>query len=161
MTKGVISPWATPKGESAKEQTERLIDESSEGAPKREITFDGRAFQLVVSFFSFDRDQPRLASYAHDALGRAISAALKVGGTLKGEFERQSIYTDESRVLAPKVTVRLGGLTLYVKASSFDSKMAQLMAMDRIALALADARNESKEVRRVIEEHDVVIARKA
>ena len=64
-------------------------------------------------------------------------------------------------MLAAKVTVSLGPVSLYVKASSFDPKMAQLMAMDRIALSLADARNTSKKVRKVIDEHDIIVARKA
>ena len=161
MSKGVISPWAAPEKESATDRAERMIEESPEGAPRREVTFDGRAFQLVVAFFSFDRDSTRLSGYAHDALGRAIVAAFKVDEVLLKEFSRQSIFTDEGKVLAAKVTVRLGPVSLYVKASSFDPKMAQLMAMDRIALSLADARNMSKKVRKVIDEHDIIVARKA
>ena len=160
MTKGVLSPWEKAPQATPKELTERLIEETPEGAPRREVTFDGRAFQLIVAFFSFDRDAKRLTGYAHDALGRALAAALKVDDALREEFQRQSIFTEEARVLAAKVTVRLGPVTLYVKASSFEPQMAQLMAMDRIALALADARNASKKVRKVIDEHDVVVARK-
>lgn len=161
MTKGVLSPWQTPKKETSEEKAERMIEESPEGAPRREITFDGRAFQITVAFFSFDKDQKRLASYAHDALGRALSSALVADGTLAKELTRQSIFTDEKKVLAAKVTIRLGPVTLFAKASSFDAKMAQLMAMDRLALAIVDSRNASAKVRKTMEDHDVVIARKA
>lgn len=161
MTKGVFSPWAAVERESAKETAERTIEESVEGAPRREITFDGRAFQIVVAFFSFDKDANRLSGYAHDALGRGVEATLKVDDALRSEFTRQSIFTDPAKVMAAKVTVQLGLVTLYVKASSFDPKMAQLMAVDRIALAISDARGRSPKVRKSFEEHDIVVARKA
>jgi hypothetical protein len=155
-----MSPWTAPPKESPAEQAERLIDETENGAPRREITFDGRAFQLIVAFFSFDQDSRRVSGYAHDALGRAVVAALVADGALRREMDRQSIYTEEERVMAPKVTVRLGPITLFVKASSFDPKTAQLMAMDRIALALVDSRGASAKVRKLLDEHDIVIARK-
>lgn len=161
MNKGVMSPWAAAPKETAQDKAEQIIENSPEGAPRREISFDGRAFQIVVAFFSFDRDSKRLNSYAHDALGRAIASALKADPAMLQELKRQSIFLDESHLLAPKVTVRLGPITLYVKASSFDSKMAQIMSMDRIALALADASGISAKVRRTLEDHDVLIARKA
>ena len=161
MTKGVLSPWAAPGRESEQEKAERIIEDSVEGAPRREITFDGRAYQIVVPFFSFEKDPKRLSAYAHDALGRAVQATLKSDGTLRDELARQSIYEDASKVLAAKVTVTLGPLVLYVKASSFEPKMAQLMAMDRIALALSDARGLSIKVRKSLEDHGIVVARKA
>lgn len=161
MTKGVLSPWAAPERESETARAERIIEDSVEGAPRREITFDGRAYQIVVPFFSFEKNAGKLSVYAHDALGRAIQSALKVDSVLKEELARQSIYQDESRVLAAKVTVTLGPLILYVKASSFEPKMAQLMAMDRIALALSDARGISAKVRKCLDDHGILVARKA
>jgi hypothetical protein len=161
MTKGVLSPWEATKKESPADTAERMIEESPEGAPRREITFDGRAFQITVAFFSFDKDMKRMSSYAHDALGRALASALAVDSVLAREMARQSIFMDETKVLAAKVTIRLGPVTLFVKASSFDPKMAQLMAMDRIALAMVDSRNASVKVKKAMDDHDVVIARKA
>lgn len=161
MTKGVLSPWAAPERESEKDRAERIIEDSVEGAPRREITFDGRAYQIVVPFFSFEKDPKRLSVYAHDALGRALQLALKVDTVLRQELARQSIYEDEAKVLAAKVTVTLGPLTLYAKASSFEPKMAQLMAMDRIALSLSDSRGISLKVRKCLEDHGIVVARKA
>lgn len=161
MTKGVMSPWAATPKETAQDRAEQIIENSPEGAPRREVSFDGRSFQLVVAFFSFERDDKKLSAYAHDALGRAVASALKADPAMLQEFKRQSIFLDESHLLAPKVTVRLGPVTLYVKASSFDPKMAQLMAMDRIALAMADARGLSPKIRKTFDDHDVLVARKA
>jgi hypothetical protein len=160
VSKGVISPWATPKKETAEERLDRIQEESPEGIPQRQITFNGRAFQITVSFFSMDTDQARLSGYAHDALGRVITAALQVDDTLSVEFKRQSITRDPSTMLVPKVKVELGELALYVKASSFDAAMARLMALDRIALALSDACGASRKVRKVMTDHEVVVARK-
>lgn len=161
MTKGVLSPWAKPEHDTAVDRAERIAEESVEGVPRREMTFDGRAFQVTVAFFSLERDGAKLSKYAQDALGRAIDATLKVDKALLGEFARQSIVLDAQKLLAPKVTVTLGALTLYVKASSFDEKMAKLMAIDRIALALLDAKSQSAKVRKSLEDHDVLIARKS
>lgn len=161
MAKGVMSPWATAPKETAQDKAEQIIENSPEGAPRREISFDGRAFQIVVAFFSFERDAKKLNSYAHDALGRAVASALKADPAMLQELKRQSIFLDESHLLAPKVTVRLGPVTLYVKASSFDPKMAQLMAMDRVALAISDACGLSVKIRKTLADHDVLIARKA
>ena len=86
---------------------------------------------------------------------------MKVDSVLRQELARQSIYEDEAKVLAAKVTMTLGVLTLYAKASSFEPKMAQLMAMDRIALAISDARGLSLKVRKSLEDHGIVVARKA
>jgi hypothetical protein len=158
--KGIVNPWIKPQGETPQQAAERAIEEAPEGAPKRDITFDGRAFHLRVSFYSFEKNQDRLSAFAHDALGRAISDALKVDGVLLSELKHQSIFLDEKQVLAAKVTVRLGPVTLYVKASSFDPKTAQIMAMDRIGLALANARNASAKVRKCFDEHELIIARK-
>ena len=161
MTKGVMSPWAMKSGETPQEKAERVLEEVHEGMPRREMTFDGRAFQIVVAFFSLDREPEKLSTYAHDALGRVIQSALTVDKTLSQEFERQSITLDSNKMLSPKVTVPLGPITLYVKASSFEPKMAKLMAIDRIALALSDAKGRSAKIKTCLEDHDAAVVRKA
>ena len=161
MSKGIFSPWSTPVVETPKEKTERLIEESPEGAPRRTVTFDGRAFQIVVGLFSFDKDSRNLSNYAHDALGRAVTAVLKIDNALIDEFKRQSIFLDKANLLDPKVEIKLGSVTLYVKASSFDPKMATLMAFDRIALSLTNVSNNHKNIRTCLADHDIQLARKA
>jgi hypothetical protein len=50
VTKGVLSPWAKPEHDTAVDRAERIAEESVEGVPRREMTFDGRAFQVTVAF---------------------------------------------------------------------------------------------------------------
>ena len=159
MSKGVDSPW-TKRREDPLEKAERTIEESLEGAPRREITFDGRAFQIVVAFFSLERDQKLLSGYAHDALGRAVKHLLTCDGSFLDDLNVQSIYLDHTKVMGPKVTMTLGPVTLYAKASSFKPAMAQLMALDRLALAISDAKGRSKKIKDALKDCDVVVARK-
>jgi hypothetical protein len=103
----------------------------------------------------------RIPTAKHDAAGLARFSRLA-----RLRFEHSG-----PRALSPAVllvedvadapTVTLGPLVLYAKASSFEPKMAQLMAMDRIALSLSDARGISLKVRKCLEDHGIVVARKA
>ena len=163
MSRGILSPWAktTPTNTAQARAEAQLENGDGRDLPYREVTFDGRSLQIIVGFYTFDKDAPRLQAYAHDALGRAITHALGVDAELRRQLELQSVATDAAKMLAPKVTLTLGALVLYVKASSFDPKLARLMATDRLALSLADARNASKKVAQSLVDHSVTIASKA
>ena len=161
--KGVFSPWGMNKKESVQEKVQRAFAEDPSSIPTKTMTFDGRAFQIITAFRTYDKEPELLTSYAKDALGRAIDEALKKSPALKKELSLQSIYLegDPAKDLHPTVTLLLGPLTLWVKASSFDPKMASLMAHDRLALAVVDASNLSKPIRDIFAEHNIIIARKA
>jgi hypothetical protein len=161
--KGVFSPWGINKKETIQEKVQRAFADDPSNIPTKVMTFDGRAFQIIVSFRSYDKDPDLLTSYAKDALGRALQDVIKKSPTFKKGLTTQSIYLEgaSEKELHPMVTLALGPLTLWVKASSFDPKMASLMAHDRLALAAVEAINQSKIVRDIFTEHNVIIARKA
>lgn len=157
MKKGVLSPWEKKPEPTA---IEKVIANSDE-VPKREIRFKGRAFHIYVRFYTADTDAEALTSYAKDALGTAISEILKIGTSTLEALQRQSIELDARKALWPKVTVNLGPVTLYVKASSYEPAMAELMAIDRIALALSNAKAENQKIRQHLDDRDIFITRSA
>lgn len=161
--KGVFSPWGMNKKESVQEKVQRAFAEDPSKIPTKTMTFDGRAFQIITAFRTYDTDPELLTSYAKDALGRAIQEALKKNPALKKEMAIQSLYleNDSAKELHPTVTLSLGPMSVWAKASSFDPKMASLMAHDRLALAIVDASNVSKPVRDIFAEHNIIVARKA
>lgn len=137
--KGVISPWGLRKEEAPLTVEEQLQPKVRQG--RTPVAIQGRQYHLLVTLpVSFRRDE--------SAGANATTAALHVLGELFGGADTKAFrallatqrlaLTDT--LLGPRVAFEFGPVTLYAAASSHDVKLAKALAVDRLALALTQAR---------------------
>jgi len=109
---------------------------------------------------SFKRDD--------DAVSNATTAAMHVLGefftranskAFDALLATQKLAFKEETILGPRVSFELGPVKLYAAASSHDVKLAQAMALDRLALALTQARLTIKDFSVLMTEHYLEIVR--
>lgn len=161
---GVHNPWGKPptKQQEANAKIDAILaNDPTRKPPRRSSIFEGRSFQIVVDFYSFELDPAQLTRYAADALGRAITAAREKARAVESNLSRQSVVFEEDKALWPKVSLKLGPTTLFARASSHDPKLAYMMAIDRVSLALMDAMLEAPALRAFFTNAGIIITRKA
>lgn len=163
--KGIISPWSKEAQPEVPEPTRRR-----EEAPSHEVTgavpgvtdvipvrFEGRNYVLMVRCVVPKRANPT-PELARAQLGLMLFALFGRVKTARKYLQAQSIDTEPP--LGPKVTLQLGSLTLYARASSMDEELALRMAVDRLAMALLECRGWNPDTKRVLDEYGVVAVKK-
>lgn len=157
--KGILSPWGLKREEPAFTVEDRLREKIRRG--RTPVAVQGRQYHLLVTLpVSFKRDD--------SAVGNATTAAMHVLGEffarantkeLVALLATQKLGFKEEAILGPRVSFELGPVKLYAAASSHDVKLAQAMALDRLALALTQARLTIKGFDKLMSEHYLEVVR--
>jgi hypothetical protein len=158
--KGIISPWSLTREEPAQTVEEQLREKMRPG--RTPVAIQGRQYHLLITLpISFKRDD--------SAVNNAKTAAMHVFGEFLSraatrEFiellAKQKLSLKEEAILGPRVIFELGPVKLYAAASSHDAKLAQAMAVDRLALVLTQARLTIPNFDKLMAEHYLDIVRK-
>lgn len=127
---------------------------------RRNVIFEGRGYNLHVTVKRPD------AEIGAETIARAIlgEAILHIAPPNRrevvfAELETQSLYRTPPP--GPQVTLALGDLTLYAAASSSDLALAQKMAVDRLAMALATLRTKLAGAKTSFDKYGVSVSRRA
>lgn len=157
--KGILSPWGLKRDEAPQTVEEQLRAKMRRG--RTPVAIQGRQYHLLVTLpVGFKRDDTAALS--------ATTAAMHVLGEFFGraatrEFHAllavQKLALKEEAIIGPRVAFELGPVKLYAAASSHDVKLAQAMALDRLALALTQARLTIKGFDKLMAEHYLEIVR--
>lgn len=153
--KGVISPWAKLKPEADLPVEEQLTGKAKRG--KTPVALQGRHYHILITL-------PVLLSKAEDADKGARHVFGEFFERAKSPsflevLRRQSISWREVDVLGPKVTYEFGPMRLYAAASSSDLSLALALGLDRLALALTEARVRLPDVAKLLKEHFLEVIR--
>lgn len=157
--RGILSPWGLKREEPALTVEESLREKVRRG--RTPVAVQGRQYHLLVILpVTFKRDD--------SAVGNATTAAMHVLGEffarattkeLTALLAVQKLAFKEEAIVGPRVSFELGPTKLYAAASSHDPKLAQAMALDRLALALTQARITIKGFDKLMAEHYLEIVR--
>jgi hypothetical protein len=157
--KGVISPWGLKRNEAPLTLEERLRPKVRHGHTP--VAIQGRQYHLLVRLpIGFKRDATA-TQHATDAATTVLGEFL-VRAASKPFFALlavQKLAFKEEQIIGPRVSFELGPVTLHAAASSHDVKLAQAMAVDRLALALTQARLTIKDFDKIMTEHYLEIVR--
>lgn len=153
--KGIVNPWAPKTPESEIPVAEQLASRAKKG--RTPVALQGRYYHVLVTL-------PVLLSKAEDAdraarhvVGEFLEKARSQ--KLLDILLRQKISWRESDVLGPKVTYDFGPVTLYAAASSSDLALAIALGLDRLALALTEARTRMPAIAELLKAHFLEVIR--
>lgn len=155
-SKGVLNPWVQPaKAQEAEPVAAQLSAKARAG--KTPVAFQGRLYTLLVTIPVLLKDSTDAEKAARHMLGELLThrALFDAMPTLR----RQNLSLKEQDILGPRVQMPFGPATLYAAASSSDLALAQAMALDRLALALTEARARVPAVGKVLQEHGLEVLR--
>lgn len=123
---------------------------------KQGVVFSGRGYNVHVQVKAPDAEIGA-EKIARAVLGAAIGEIWrKARVPVEEAFRTQNVF--KVAPLVPKVTFELGDLTLYASASSSDLALAQQMALDRVAMALASCRARVPGAKDVLDRYGVTVA---
>lgn len=157
---GVLSPWGLLR-EKAEPLTvaEQLRTKVRPG--RTPVAIQGRQYHLLVVLpMGFKQDDSATLSAttaALNVLGEFFQRAMSK--QLLALLHEQKLALEEEQIIGPRVAFELGPIKLYAAASSHDVKLAQAMALDRLALALTQARITIKGFHQLMSEHFLQIVR--
>lgn len=153
--KGIVNPWALKKAESEMPVAEQLAMRAKKG--RTPVALQGRYYHVMVTL-------PVLLSKAEDADRAARHVVGEFLEKAKSQkfldiLLRQKISWRDTDVLGPKVTYDFGPVILYAAASSSDLSLAVALGLDRLALALTEARTRIPTVAELLKAHFLEVIR--
>lgn len=156
---GVLSPWGIKREEAPKTVEEQLRQKVRRGSTP--VAIQGRQYHLLVTLpVGFKRDDTATANAtlaAMNVLGEFFARAASREFT--GLLKEQKLSLQEEDILGSRVSFELGPVKLYAAASSANLQLAQAMALDRLALALTQARIRIKGFDKILSEHFLGVVR--
>jgi hypothetical protein len=154
--KGLISPWVKAKAEEDTVES-RLRDKAKPG--RTPVGMQGRFYTIMVTLpVLFNKGEDAELAARH-VLGEFFSRAK--GHHFLESLRRQKLSWDEKDILGPKVTFEFGPVKIHAAASSSDLLLAQALGLDRLALALTEARVRQPSVAALLKEHFLEVLRNA
>lgn len=157
--KGVVSPWGMKREAAPATIEEQLRTKVRRG--RTPVAVQGRQYQLLVTLpVSFKRDDTatlHATTAAMHVLGEFFTRAASRAFTER--LAEQKLALKEEAILGPRVAFELGAVRLFAAASSHDLKLAQAMALDRLAHALTQARLTIKGFDKLMAEHYLQVVR--
>ena len=153
--KGIVSPWAMQKTPEAAPVEEQLRDRARKG--KTPVAMQGRHYTLLITLPVAFKDGQDADKGARHVVGEFFQRAQAT--PLLDILRHQKISWIERDIIGPKVTFEFGPIKLYAAASSSDLALAQAFGIDRIALALTEARVRHKAMQELLKEHFLEVLR--
>lgn len=156
---GVLNPWGLKREEAPKTVEDQLRGKVRRGSTP--VAIQGRQYHLLVTLpVGFKRDDTATANATiatMNVLGEFFARATSREFTAL--LKEQKLSLQEEDIIGSRVSFELGPVKLYAAASSSNLSLAQAMALDRLALALTQARLRIKGFDKILSEHYLDVVR--
>ncbi len=142
MTKGIHNPWEKVTAPKPTEPVIQAPTSRLDEAPPLPVRFAGQSYNLQVGIILPKKVKvtPEQAEkFGRIVVGAALKDLFKKFPASRQIFRTQAI--DDKVPFGPKITLELGDLILYAKASSMDPTLALKMTIDRVVLALMEVQS--------------------
>ncbi len=154
--KGIHSPWQKPEAAKPEELKFDAPISRLEEAPPLPVRFIGQGYNLQVGIVLPKKvkvSEEQAFKFARIVVGAAFKMLFQTFPRSMDIFRAQAI--DNKMPLGPKITLELGDLILYAKASSMDPTLALKMTIDRIVLALMEVQSTYPTSKRILTDHHI------
>lgn len=143
---GLLDPWAEPE-KPAEQPSSRQQYENPDLAPHGLVQFSGQSYVLNIHVLLTGPNGPS-AKIAEAVLGAAIRILLDQFPASRSILQGQRLFLKPPQDAS--VPLVLGDFTLYASAGSREPELAHRMALDRIAMALTEAKQRVPGVRQLL-----------